>query len=81
MVAIVLLSSCVTTKKYKKLDTAYMSEKGQRKKLQTDFSNSQREFQTCLSDNKKIKEELAHCKKMNEKLTGKIGLKGKSLPI
>lgn len=73
LLATVLLSSCVTTKKYRKLDTAYMSEKGQREKLQTDFSSSQKELQTCLSDNKKIKEDLAHCKKMNEKLTGSVG--------
>ena len=64
--AVVTLSSCVTSKKYKKLDADYMSVNKMYEKSQTDFSAAQKDIQ-------RIKEELDYCKKMNEKLTGSVG--------
>jgi len=80
LAAVVSLSSCVATKKYKKLDVLYLTEKGTNTKLQTDLqtclsdkSNLQTELQASLADNSRIKEELDHCIKINYNLTSSIG--------
>lgn len=70
---IVALSSCVSSKKFKKLDTDYAALQELYDKNSSDLGRAQRELVSCLSEQKRTAEELEYLRKMNERLTGSMG--------
>jgi len=73
IIPLVALSSCVSSKKFKKLDTDYAALQELYDKNSSDLGRAQRELVSCLSEQKRTAEELEYLRKMNERLTGSMG--------
>jgi chemotaxis protein MotB len=73
LLPLMVLSSCVTKKNYKKLDAEYMQVKDLYEKNSADLGRTQRDLVACQSEQKRMAEELEHLRRMNEKLTGNLG--------
>jgi chemotaxis protein MotB len=70
---ILATQSCVSTKKYKQLDGDYASLKDMHEKTSSDLGRTQRDLVSCLSENRRLTDELDHLRKMNERLTSGLG--------